>query len=134
MPAIVMDGKALAHELEAKLAQRVTALKQKLQLTPMLATILVGGDPASATYVKMKGNACRRIGMDSLPITLTELIPILLEKGCLELRGPTPTPNPLHKFYDINKYCAYHRGNGHATDSCWNLKHIVEDLIEASEI
>ena len=38
----------------------------------MLATILVGGDPSSATYVKMKGNACRRVGLDSLPITLPE--------------------------------------------------------------
>jgi methylenetetrahydrofolate dehydrogenase (NADP+)/methenyltetrahydrofolate cyclohydrolase len=35
-----------------------------------LATILVGDDPASATYVKMKGNACRRIGMESLAIEL----------------------------------------------------------------
>ncbi len=33
--------------------------------TPILATILVGDDPASATYVKMKGNACRRVGMES---------------------------------------------------------------------
>jgi methylenetetrahydrofolate dehydrogenase (NADP+)/methenyltetrahydrofolate cyclohydrolase len=38
----------------------------------MLATILVGRDPSSATYVKMKGNACRRVGLDSLPITLPE--------------------------------------------------------------
>lgn len=70
--AIVLDGKALAHELEAKLAERVAVIKERAKLTPMLATILVGGDPASATYVKMKGNACRRVGMDSLPITLGE--------------------------------------------------------------
>ncbi len=38
----------------------------------MLATILVGGDPSSATYVRMKGNACRRVGLNSLPITLPE--------------------------------------------------------------
>jgi methylenetetrahydrofolate dehydrogenase (NADP+)/methenyltetrahydrofolate cyclohydrolase len=38
--------------------------------TPILATILVGDDPASATYVKMKGNACERIGMQSLKVEL----------------------------------------------------------------
>ena len=37
---------------------------------PILATILVGDDPASATYVKMKGNACARVGMDSLKVEL----------------------------------------------------------------
>ena len=71
MAAIVLDGKALARELEGRLAARVAVLKEKAKgVTPMLATILVGGDPSSATYVKMKGNACRRVGMDSLPITL----------------------------------------------------------------
>jgi len=39
---------------------------------PILATILVGADPASATYVRMKGNACRRVGMESLSIALPE--------------------------------------------------------------
>ncbi len=39
---------------------------------PVLATILVGDNPASATYVRMKGNACRRVGMESRPITLSE--------------------------------------------------------------
>lgn len=39
---------------------------------PILATILVGSDPASATYVRMKGNACRRVGMESLSVALPE--------------------------------------------------------------
>src|SRR4051812_47360871 len=38
---------------------------------PILATILVGDDPASATYVRMKGNACRRTGMESVRIELS---------------------------------------------------------------
>jgi methylenetetrahydrofolate dehydrogenase (NADP+)/methenyltetrahydrofolate cyclohydrolase len=41
-------------------------------ITPVLATILVGDDPASETYVKMKGNACERIGMKSLKIVLPQ--------------------------------------------------------------
>ena len=65
---ILLDGKAYSKELEAELTLRVRRLH--LQEPPILATILVGDDPASATYVKMKGNACRRVGMESLSITL----------------------------------------------------------------
>jgi methylenetetrahydrofolate dehydrogenase (NADP+)/methenyltetrahydrofolate cyclohydrolase len=71
MSALVLDGKALAQKTEAELLARV----EKLQAngngqTPILATILVGEDPASATYVKMKGNACRRVGMESLAVEM----------------------------------------------------------------
>jgi methylenetetrahydrofolate dehydrogenase (NADP+)/methenyltetrahydrofolate cyclohydrolase len=68
MPAIVLDGKACSKELEAELTTRVARLN--LQDPPILATILVGDDPASATYVRTKGNACRRVGMESLSIAL----------------------------------------------------------------
>jgi methylenetetrahydrofolate dehydrogenase (NADP+)/methenyltetrahydrofolate cyclohydrolase len=71
MSALIMDGKALAQKTEEELTARVTALKEKSNgQTPILATILVGADPASATYVKMKGNACTRIGMDSLKVEM----------------------------------------------------------------
>ncbi len=70
MSALVLDGKALAKKTETELNQRVAALKEKTGSTPILATILVGDDPASATYVKMKGNACTRVGMESLKIEL----------------------------------------------------------------
>lgn len=73
MSAVVLDGKALAAKTEQELSARVAQLKtQSGGKTPILATILVGGDPASATYVKMKGNACKRIGMDSLKVELGE--------------------------------------------------------------
>ena len=71
MPALILDGKTLAADTEAQLLQRVEALKEKSGgKTPILATILVGDDPASATYVKMKGNACRRVGMDSMAVEM----------------------------------------------------------------
>ncbi len=71
MAAIVLDGKRLAGELESELKQRVARLAaQTGAAPPVLATILVGDNPASATYVRMKGNACRRVGMESLPIAL----------------------------------------------------------------
>ena len=72
MTATVLDGKAYAKQMEAELAERVAKLKQHSGRTPILATILVGDDPASATYVKMKGNACQRVGMDSLKVAMPQ--------------------------------------------------------------
>lgn len=73
MAAIIMDGKALAQQIEIELATRVQAIKDRSQgRTPILATILVGEDPASATYVRMKGNACSRVGMESLKVILPQ--------------------------------------------------------------
>ena len=69
---IVLDGKSLAKSTEEEIANRVKSLKEKRDITPVLATILVGSDPASATYVQMKGNACKRVGMDSIKIELSE--------------------------------------------------------------
>lgn len=68
--ATVLDGKALAKSIESELSERVETLKQKTGRTPILATILVGDDPASATYVRMKGNACQRVGMDSMRVEM----------------------------------------------------------------
>lgn len=73
MTALILDGKSLALETEAQLTKRVANLKALNNgLAPILATILVGGDPASATYVKMKQNACARIGMESIAVELGE--------------------------------------------------------------
>ena len=71
MTATILDGKHVAQLTEEQLSKRVEILKEKSDgRTPVLATILVGDDPASATYVKMKGNACRRVGMESMAIEL----------------------------------------------------------------
>jgi methylenetetrahydrofolate dehydrogenase (NADP+)/methenyltetrahydrofolate cyclohydrolase len=71
--AIVLDGKSLAGDIEAALAVRVHAIKQESKgAAPILATILVGDDPASATYVKMKGNACKRVGLESRRVALPQ--------------------------------------------------------------
>ena len=70
--AIVLDGKKLSEKSEKDFVKRVSVIKKKTGSSPILATILVGDNPASATYVNMKGNACRRIGMKSLKIELPE--------------------------------------------------------------
>ena len=71
MSAIVLDGKALSKKTESDLTERVKKIKSiNNERAPILATILVGDDPASATYVKMKQNACKRIGMESIAIEM----------------------------------------------------------------
>lgn len=70
--SIKLDGKSLSLSTEKLLAGRVLAIKNKKGFVPILATILVGSDPASGTYVKMKGNACERVGMKSLKVELDE--------------------------------------------------------------
>lgn len=71
MVAVVLDGKALAAAQETALSERVAAIKESGRgRIPILATILVGTDPASETYVRMKGDACRRVGMDSIKVEL----------------------------------------------------------------
>lgn len=71
MTATVLDGKTLARESEAELRQRVDNIKAASDgQPPILATILVGDDPASATYVRMKQNACARVGMESVAVEL----------------------------------------------------------------
>ena len=69
MPSKILDGKALAKLAEENIKASVSKLKEN-GITPTLATILVGVDPASATYVKMKQNACARLGMDSIAVEL----------------------------------------------------------------
>ncbi len=68
--AIELNGKVLASKTEGDLIERVKVVKEKLGYTPVLATILVGDNSASITYVNMKGRACERIGIESRSITL----------------------------------------------------------------
>lgn len=69
---VILDGAKLAKEIEAELSARVAKIKGKTGITPVLATILVGSNPASVTYVRMKGNACKRVGLESLKVEMPE--------------------------------------------------------------
>jgi len=71
MASTVLDGKVLAKHIEEALIERVQRFTDLSHgVTPTLATILVGDDPASATYVRMKRNACKRVGMGSSRLAL----------------------------------------------------------------
>ena len=71
MAAIILDGKELSSISEDSIKNRVDELVKK-GTKPTLATILVGNDPASETYVKMKRNTCTRVGMKSIAVELPE--------------------------------------------------------------
>ena len=63
--AKILDGAALGLELRAEVAAGVLEMQEKHGVTPGLAAVLVGGDPASAIYVRNKGRACDKAGMFS---------------------------------------------------------------------
>jgi methylenetetrahydrofolate dehydrogenase (NADP+)/methenyltetrahydrofolate cyclohydrolase len=66
----IIDGKAFAEKLRADIAARVAKLKAERNITPGLAVVLVGSDPASEIYVKNKGKQTREAGMRSLEFHL----------------------------------------------------------------
>ncbi len=70
--ATLMDGKAVSQDVLAKCADRVKRITDKTNVTPCLATVLVGNDPASATYVRMKGKRCESVGMTSLRVEMPD--------------------------------------------------------------
>ena len=70
--AEILNGKELSKKVEVELKKRVEVLVERLGFKPVLSTILVGDNPASVTYVKMKAKACERIGLESQIIHLEQ--------------------------------------------------------------
>ncbi len=102
--AKLLDGKRVAAEIADKTAARVEAIKQRSGATPCLVTVLVGDDPASVTYTRMKRKRCEALGMTSrkvelpaetttgqLVAALTELAEDTSVHGIL-LQHPVPGP------------------------------------------
>ncbi|MGB3137492.1 MAG: bifunctional methylenetetrahydrofolate dehydrogenase/methenyltetrahydrofolate cyclohydrolase FolD [Nodosilinea sp.] len=73
---LLLDGKALANQIQSQLAQDIQALTAKGHRPPGLAVVMVGNNPASAAYVRNKERACSRVGIASygkhLPTTTTQ--------------------------------------------------------------
>lgn len=70
MTAKIIDGKKIAQNLKNNIAIEVAELKKKHNITPTIAVILVGDDPASHIYVSAKEKQAKEVGMDSIRITL----------------------------------------------------------------
>ncbi|WP_400241760.1 bifunctional 5,10-methylenetetrahydrofolate dehydrogenase/5,10-methenyltetrahydrofolate cyclohydrolase [Niallia sp. JL1B1071] len=95
---LILDGKVVANAVKDELKGRISALKEK-GVTPCLATILVGDDSSSATYVRMKGNACAKLGIESRKIHLDK------ETTTEEL---LETINKLNKDKDVHGILLQH--------------------------
>jgi methylenetetrahydrofolate dehydrogenase (NADP+)/methenyltetrahydrofolate cyclohydrolase len=79
MAAKLIDGKAIAEQINAETAAEIARLKAQHQLTPGLAVVLVGDNPASAAYVASKDRMCARLGLHSERIDL----PASTQQGAL---------------------------------------------------
>ena len=90
MPAQIIDGKAIAAEIRLEVKKNADELIKKHRITPGLAFILVGDNPASQSYVGMKGRACAEAGFYSVTERLSKETP---EKKLLEMiRGFNQDP------------------------------------------
>lgn len=83
MAAEILDGKALAQEIQAEIAEQVADFARQTGVQPCLAAVLVGEDPASQVYVRNKQKACQRVGMMSqlhrppADMTLADLLKLI---------------------------------------------------------
>ena len=75
MPAQIISGKEVASAIRTELAEAVAKLKDEHGVVPGLATVLVGEDPASVSYVTAKGRACDQIGVNSFQHKLSAETP-----------------------------------------------------------
>ena len=62
---LILDGRALAARIKAEITESVIKMKAEHEITPGLAAVLVGSNPASQMYVKMKRNRCAEVGIES---------------------------------------------------------------------
>ncbi|MBD3194871.1 MAG: bifunctional 5,10-methylene-tetrahydrofolate dehydrogenase/5,10-methylene-tetrahydrofolate cyclohydrolase [Candidatus Lokiarchaeota archaeon] len=85
---IILDGRKLASKLNSELSQEIKKIKQETGHTPSLATILVGTNPASEVYIKIKHRTCQEVGINSLMISLDENI---------------SSKKLIHKIEELNK-------------------------------
>ena len=105
--AKLIDGRRLAKRLLERAAVKIERIREATGVTPALATVLVGDDQASATYVRMKRKRCDEVGMRSLLIelpygTTTEELVAEIEKlaGDQSVHGilvQHPVPKPIDK-------------------------------------
>ena len=71
-PEKILDGRAVAKHIEAEVAAEIERKMAAGATRPILAKIIVGENPSSVTYVRMKGNACRRVGIEPKKVELPE--------------------------------------------------------------
>lgn len=105
----LIDGKALSAKVRSEVASQVETLKQQKNIVPGLAVILVGDDPASHAYVKMKAKACEEVGFYSITHNMPETISQEEIIATIEMMNNNPRIDgilvqlPLPSQVDTNK-------------------------------
>ncbi len=89
-PTQLIDGKALAGSVRTRIASEVTALNEEREIVPGLAVVLVGNDPASHAYVKMKAKACKEVGFYSIVHEMPDTISQEEIIGTIEMMNANP--------------------------------------------
>ena len=93
MSAKIIDGNKIAETIRSELSQEIQALKQDQNVTPGLAVVLVGDNPASKVYVRNKNRSCHDIGIYSEQHDLSAETP---EKELLDLIGKLNADDKIH--------------------------------------
>ena len=105
----LIDGKSLAKKVQATVTTEVAQLKQEMNIVPGLAVILVGDDPASHAYVKMKAKACENVGLYSITHNMPDTISQDEIIATIEMMNNNPRIDgilvqlPLPKHIDTDK-------------------------------
>jgi methylenetetrahydrofolate dehydrogenase (NADP+)/methenyltetrahydrofolate cyclohydrolase len=105
----LIDGKSLAKKVQDSVAKEVSDLKQEKNIVPGLAVILIGDDPASHAYVKMKAKACENVGFYSIAHNMPDTISQDEIIATIEMMNNNPSIDgilvqlPLPKHVDTDK-------------------------------
>ncbi len=105
----LIDGKSLAKKVQTSVAVEVEKLKQEKNIVPGLAVILIGDDPASHSYVKMKAKACEKVGFYSITHNMPDTISQDEIIATIEMMNGNPRIDgilvqlPLPKHVDTDK-------------------------------
>mgnify|MGYP000103164369 FL=1 len=91
--AVVLDGRAVAAQVRAEVAERARRLRERTGVTPGLAFVLVGDNPSSLSYVRSKGEAAQEVGIHSIT---------------LHLPGDTPQDEVIARVRELNADPAFH--------------------------
>jgi len=91
--AVVLDGRAVAAQVRAEVAERARRLRERTGVTPGLAFVLVGDNPSSLSYVRSKGEAAREVGIHSIT---------------LHLPADTPQDEVIARVRELNSDSAFH--------------------------
>ena len=74
MTATVINGREIAKKIRKEISQEVLSLKSKYKVTPKITTILIGNDPGSKLYLRLRDNACNEVGIISEHLEFDETV------------------------------------------------------------